>query len=75
MTTERIIRGISFEPKKFQTLETFRSNKQLFESKEILLSYRNFEDYSSDLLRSDHATFNTHLDTFINFCENDNVRV
>lgn len=47
--------------------------ERLFERKEILLSFRKFKDFSSDLFKSDYATFNTRLAIFIDFCERDKV--
>ena len=44
-----------------------------FELKEILKVFHKFEDYSNDLLNSDHVTFETRLDIFIDFCENDKI--
>lgn len=47
--------------------------EQSFELKEILKAFRRFEDYNSDLLISDSATFETRLAILIDFCENDKV--
>lgn len=47
--------------------------EKLFERKEILRSFQKFNNYSNDLLSSSFGTFETRLDIFINFCENDKV--
>ena len=44
-----------------------------FELKKILKAFKKFDDYSDDLLNSDYATFETRLNIFIDFCENDKV--
>lgn len=44
-----------------------------FSLKKIEQSYRRFIDYSSDLLNSNYHTFNSRFDSFVYFCENDDV--
>ncbi len=44
-----------------------------FNKKIIELSFRKFKDYSSDVIGSDHNTFDNRLNIFIYFCENDSV--
>ncbi|MFA5125383.1 MAG: hypothetical protein WC462_00065 [archaeon] len=44
-----------------------------FDKRAIALSFRKFKDYSTDVLGSNSATFDTRLKIFIDHCENDPI--
>ncbi len=44
-----------------------------FTKKQVETSFRKFNDYSKDLVSSDWSTFRSHLEIWLDHCENDEV--
>lgn len=47
--------------------------QEKFDRKKVESSFRRFDDFASDVLNSEHSTFDSNLSILLNHCENDEI--